>query len=627
MDKARKSIVYRCSISIAICSAILCLVVSLLAYNFLKSKYEYEILQNAQQNITKVNTFLLGYFYNQNNWIHLQEHVEYLNSAPNNVYNYILNSEGNVDVGVDGVVDLYDQRALAGRMPWEPKLNLSSSTQADSAVATKEMSLKFPDKINPGDPYTIITAPILCRNVQDICGYLRVAINYKSVQATLQDFKLVLMIGSVTFTLLSFMTVFYVSRRYLRGIRELSLRLHEFSAETNLGPHKIQVEPRPNDPEEEFFLKKSIQSMLSTKLHLEDSQKTLAEYKSEADLCFQLAHDLRSPIAALDTISKSTKNFAPAQKEVLKSIITRMNGITKDLVNKAKQNQIKSDAAKSPEATHVLSSLVQVIEEIKSDSEVSGSLRFDLSKLLGVLNVYVIANPDELKRIFSGLIYNAAEATRKDSSVVNLSIAAELDDSGVVRILFQDDGCGIPEELQNKVFDKGYSYNKPATKGGSGLGLFYAKTKLAEWGASISLKSSPEVGTVFVVVLNKAFESSVSLPLKFSTQKSICVIDDEPHIIEMWKELMPSVIGFDSPEEYLKSGRNKSEDFCIVDYHFFNSSMNGLDLIEKLEISGSSILSTNLIDNPNVYNRCAKLKVAVLPKSFLNSSEMKRLIL
>ncbi len=72
---------------------------------------------------------------------------------------------------------------------------------------------------------------------------------------------------------------------------------------------------------------------------------------------------------------------------------------------------------------------------------------------------------------------------------------------GDLRIFIEvtDNGCGIPEEKQEQIFENGYS-----TTNSTGYGLFYAKNTLSKYGGRIYVKTSiPNQRTTFVIELQK----------------------------------------------------------------------------------------------------------------------------
>ncbi len=71
-----------------------------------------------------------------------------------------------------------------------------------------------------------------------------------------------------------------------------------------------------------------------------------------------------------------------------------------------------------------------------------------------------------------------------------------------IEFRIQDNGPGIPEEIQSKIFEPHFSTKKE----GSGLGLSFAKHIVEQHHGQISFFSSPNAGTVFIIVLPVRFE-------------------------------------------------------------------------------------------------------------------------
>jgi signal transduction histidine kinase len=61
----------------------------------------------------------------------------------------------------------------------------------------------------------------------------------------------------------------------------------------------------------------------------------------------------------------------------------------------------------------------------------------------------------------------------------------------------KDNGVGIPEQFQSKIFDMFFKANEYST--GSGLGLFIVKSILNKFNGTITFNSVPGQGTVFTL--------------------------------------------------------------------------------------------------------------------------------
>ncbi|WP_374433591.1 ATP-binding protein [Inhella sp.] len=111
--------------------------------------------------------------------------------------------------------------------------------------------------------------------------------------------------------------------------------------------------------------------------------------------------------------------------------------------------------------------------------------------------------PDELCQVWTNLIHNALQAMQYKGT---LTIAIERQDGEAV-VAFTDSGCGIPPEIQSRIFDAFFT-TKPRGEG-SGLGLDIVRRIVHKHGGRIELRSEVGVGSTFTVHLPYANESSL----------------------------------------------------------------------------------------------------------------------
>jgi len=111
----------------------------------------------------------------------------------------------------------------------------------------------------------------------------------------------------------------------------------------------------------------------------------------------------------------------------------------------------------------------------------------------------VVAEIDEVK--FSLAISNLVENAIKYNQIdgwVHVSLNA---DHQYFYIKVEDNGIGIPEENQDKVFERFYRVDKARSRetGGTGLGLAIVRNSILMHHGAIKLHSEENVGTTFTV--------------------------------------------------------------------------------------------------------------------------------
>ncbi|OGC11751.1 hypothetical protein A3K48_04585 [candidate division WOR-1 bacterium RIFOXYA12_FULL_52_29] len=134
-----------------------------------------------------------------------------------------------------------------------------------------------------------------------------------------------------------------------------------------------------------------------------------------------------------------------------------------------------------------------------------------------------------LRNAFASLVDNAIQAIQTNRTEPGL-VAVSINEQSLadwVKIVIQDNGCGIPEEIKPRIFDVFFT----TKKSGSGMGLPTAKKVIEDiHGGQLTFVSQPGEGTTFTVILPR--QSSVKIP-------SITTIDLPRKIDEVKKQVAP----------------------------------------------------------------------------------------
>ena len=229
---------------------------------------------------------------------------------------------------------------------------------------------------------------------------------------------------------------------------------------------------------------------------LAEERDRLLAFRSE--FISAVNHELRTPITAvagaISLIEAGTAGPLDAQTKKLIGIAKRNSDLLSTLINDI------LDIERMEEGTYEVSvedlDLVEVVRDSIALNEVYArrfSVTFDLVGTTARASVK--ANRNRLLQVLANLLSNAAKFSPADSQV-EVSVAPR---DGLYRVAVTDRGPGIPEDFQDRIFERFSQSSDTETEDqtGSGLGLSIAKSIVELHGGTIGFESVPEGGTTF----------------------------------------------------------------------------------------------------------------------------------
>lgn len=230
-------------------------------------------------------------------------------------------------------------------------------------------------------------------------------------------------------------------------------------------------------------------AMLNRLKSLEDSRQ---EFVSN------VSHELKTPITSIKVLADSLNTQADVPVELYREFmqdiveeIDRENTIINDLLALVKMDKKAGDL----NITNVnINEMLELI--LKRLKPVAAKRNIEL-----VLESFrtVMADCDEVKLTlaFTNLVENAIKYNIA-GGWVQVSLDA---DHKFFYVKVSDSGIGIPEEYQDKIFDRFYRVDKARSRetGGTGLGLAITKNIVLMHDGAIRVKSKEDEGTTFTV--------------------------------------------------------------------------------------------------------------------------------
>jgi len=390
------------------------------------------------------------------------------------------------------------------------------------------------------------------------------------------------------------------------------------------------IEDLPNifgDGEREFELQEFDQVSQEIK-RLQKRELELAASKVYSDVAVQVAHDIRSPLSALELMSSQLTEVPETKRLVVRNSINRIRDIANSLSLKGEQGisyQELSSSVRpvmdSDEVTLLLPVLDMIVTEkrIENREKLNVSINFEQSQ--NSYGLFARIEPKIFKRLLSNLINNAVEALPNESGKIEIFLKEG--ESGKILVQIVDNGKGIPEDLLPKLGIRGNTFNK---EGGSGLGLAHAKEALEEFGGELQISSEINIGTMVTIKLPKEKSPDWFVPkLVIKSNTKILTFDDDLTVHQVWRERFDSVnknielIRFSNVLELRKffsvHFADLDDTLFLMDYEILNQNVTGLDLIEDLGIQKQAVLVTSRFEETGIRKRCEIQKVKLIPKS------------
>ena len=236
-------------------------------------------------------------------------------------------------------------------------------------------------------------------------------------------------------------------------------------------------------------LNKQLQDELVDKEHLAQLGQASSEF----------VHDLRNPLSVIcgyvqllmDQLQE-TNSFDGIKTDTAREYLAR---VEKSVFRCQEMAKMWRSLGQKDEMRMSPCSIMEVLEEV---SETSAAIARDVDGLVelvsGPADCMVRGDSLQIFRAVQNLVSNAIQAFPDQGGLVTLGWDCS-DDHVMVKI--QDNGCGIPEDKLESIFNPYFTTKEGS--GGMGIGLFITKKVIENHAGSISIENAPEGGAIACV--------------------------------------------------------------------------------------------------------------------------------
>ena len=240
----------------------------------------------------------------------------------------------------------------------------------------------------------------------------------------------------------------------------------------------------------------SLISFLPIKSLVERARKniSLERQAALADVIRQVAHDIRSPLSALNIFVGSSRTISFDEKNLVESISKRINDVANNLLLTSNEPEVQI-ASESNQTTNLNKLIRDIIVEkkllIEKDHDVQIQFQIPEKPIFSNIEGSVIA------RVVSNLINNSVESIL-DAGIVDVLLYSL---NNQIIITIQDNGAGMSEDTLAKLGTQNFSTKVQSHNSGSGLGFWNAKNVIENVGGTITVQSKLGIGTLVTITL------------------------------------------------------------------------------------------------------------------------------
>lgn len=229
---------------------------------------------------------------------------------------------------------------------------------------------------------------------------------------------------------------------------------------------------------------------------IREKNQLLERTNAELDrFVYSVSHDLRAPlnsIQGLINIGETTNDIAELKPlmGLMSNRVKKLYGFIDDVISFAKNTRTEIQKEEIE-----LKSFLEVIISNSKFRDHASTIDFQLVVSDGLK---LSSDSSRLAVVLNNLVDNAIKYHRHEFDRKYIKISAG-QSSGDILLEVEDNGQGIPQQAQDRIFDM--FFRASDNSNGSGLGLYIVKDMVERIGGNVYLSSKYGEGTTFVIRL------------------------------------------------------------------------------------------------------------------------------
>ena len=295
---------------------------------------------------------------------------------------------------------------------------------------------------------------------------------------------------SVPLILLGLLVSFLLSEEIMRPI----VSLEEATRRVAEGDFSTRILVRRGD--ELSMLVSSFNRMVGELARTREKIIQTEKIAAWQEIAQRLAHEVKNPLTPIRLAAeRSLRKYRSGSEDFESVLVTSVQSIVSEVDNLSSLLSEFREFSRLPAPEMERVDLATIIREVVATYTFGESAPVDTTGVPGRLELQ--ADPGQLRQLVSNLLKNALEAAGADGTVrVSVDLIRKANEDHC-RLQIEDDGPGIPDDQQTRVFDP-YVTTK---RKGTGLGLAIVQRIVFDHHGQIWFETQPGVGTTFYVDL------------------------------------------------------------------------------------------------------------------------------
>lgn len=221
--------------------------------------------------------------------------------------------------------------------------------------------------------------------------------------------------------------------------------------------------------------------------------------KMQKDFVGNVSHELKTPVTSLIGFTETLLDGAKEDPDTLQAFLEimqkdayRLKNLIQEIIQLSKNSDSFAYENQLIDVAALVASICQTYKTVADQKQ----LTFEVH---GPTKLTIASKLELLQPIVKNLIENAVTYAKQGG---NITLSYKMTDAQLI-LQVADQGIGIAEEDQERIFERFYRVDKARARnsGGTGLGLAIVKDYTTILGGTISVDSFPNIGTTFTLTL------------------------------------------------------------------------------------------------------------------------------